>query len=277
MLALLEMFCLHPTPDHFEALPVAVKTILYTESKKFSLHPLTKTIHDLYQRAKSTMGKKLANGWRLSSKNTTSPWKMDILPTSTLLFRGQKTKNVLERKATYFAPEIGNANQYLPVQKPGVLSIYRPKAPLNLFRLDDLDNVNQLLRDTYKTNPVLYEVIRSMFLSKVLQIKITVNPLLKDTLIAKEEPIQFKRLVRYSLIKSDFIFANWLCQQGFHGYASGVMWMYEVGAIKESFPEEVMICDPVAHLSLVADINMNKQKNRFKLDEILETLPPRSV
>ena len=38
-----------------------------------------------------------------------------------------------------------------------------------------------------------------------------------------------------------------------------------------------MICDPVAHLSLVADINMNKQKNRFKLDEILETLPPRSV
>jgi hypothetical protein len=58
-----------------------------------------------------------------------------------------KDKVVLEKnKATYFGPTIHVANLYMRNHKNGFLNVYQTAAECRLFRLDDLDNVNRLLR-----------------------------------------------------------------------------------------------------------------------------------
>jgi hypothetical protein len=236
---------------------------------------LAKKVVEYHAAAKRLLGKKLPPHWRTHALDSTTHLVVDTVPEGTLLFRGQKTLSALpSQKATYFALEIGNANQYLPTAKKGVLSVYRTRAPLHLLRLDSLDNVNRMLRETYDSNRPVYDVVRSMFLSKLLQIKAEKDPKWRSVLFSgppEKEPVQFKRLVRNSVIKNDFVFANWLCRKGYQGYASGVMFLYEFGSLQESFPEEIMLCDPAAVLRVLRHTEMKKQKDRFALDRVLES------
>lgn len=276
----LSHFCRNPTELHFRKIPVVVKTALYHHAKAIIAGrvpngnlPLAKKVVEDYERYRKLLSFPVAPGWRSSALEVSTGFVMDTLPVSTLLFRGQKTRTPLPPKATYFALEIGNANQYLPTLKKGVLTIYKTTRPLRLFRLDSLDNINKLLKQTYTQDKPLYELVCSLFLGKVLRIKIDTDPTWHSKILARQDPIQFKRLVRNSIIKEDFRFSNWLCHQGYHGYSAGILCMYETGRLQENFPEEIMLCDPtVVGLEVVQTLERKKQKNRFFLDAILETL-----
>jgi len=279
----LRIFCRDPTLDHFQDLPLVYKTSLHDHARiivagrvKDGDTALAKKVVEYYAAAKRLLGKKLPAHWRTHALDPMTRFVVDIVPEGTLLFRGQKTLSALpSHKATYFALEIGNANQYLPTAKKGILSVYRTRAPLRLLRLDSLDNVNRMLIETYESDRPVYDVVRSMFFSKLLQIKAEKDPKWRSTLFSsppEKEPVQFQRLVRNSVIKNDFVFANWLCRKGYQGYASGVMFLYELGSLQESFPEEIMLCDPAAVLRAVQHTEMKKQKDRFALDRILESL-----
>ena len=274
----LDVFCSHPSQLNFEVLPVFYKKNLHNLSKMIvsgkikGNKELATTVITYYEKCKRTLGKIIPQSWRQNQVDTTNCLIMSIIPTQTLLFRGQKKNNVLQDRPTYFALEIGNANQYLPTSQKGLLSIYRTNHPLRLFRLDDLENVNKILRETFIQNPTVYQVIKSMFLSKILELKISNKEKCFQKIIKSRDPIQFNVLVRNSIIKNDFIFANWLCEQGYHGYSSGLMHIYEIGSLRKNFPEEVMICHPIGSLNLVQEIEMKKEKDRIKLDEILQNI-----
>jgi hypothetical protein len=85
------------------------------------------------------------------------------------------------------------------------------------------------------------------------------------------DPISFKKLVRNSIIKNDFLFSNWLCAHGFHGYSAGVMDMYIHMTLKKAFPEEIMLCDPTI-LQLCRTIETPRLKTREQLQDILQDL-----
>jgi hypothetical protein len=274
----LDVFCSDPSQLNFDALPVFYKKNLHDFSKKIvsgkikGNKVLATTVITFYEKCKRTLGKIISQSWRVNQVDTTNCLIMSIIPTQTLLFRGQKKKNVLQDRPTYFAFEIGNANQYLPSSQKGLLSIYETNQPLRLFQLDDLENVNKILRETFIKNPTVYQVIKSMFLSKILELKISNKEKCFQKIIKSRDPIQFNILVRNSIIKNDFIFANWLCEQGFDGYCSGLMHIYEVGSLRKSFPEELMICHPIGSVDVVQEIEMKKEKDRLKLDQILQNI-----
>jgi hypothetical protein len=274
----LDVFCSDPSQLSFDKLPVFYKKNLHDLSKKIVSGKvkgnkiLATTVVNFYEKCKRTLGKIIPQSWRQNQLDSTNCLIMSIIPSQTLLFRGQKKKNVLQDRPTYFALEIGNANQYLPASQKGLLSIYRTNHPLKLFRLDDLENVNKILRETFIQNPPVYQVIKSMFLSKILELKISNKEKCFQKIIKNRNPIQFNVLVRNSIIKNDFIFANWLCGQGYDGYCSGLMHIYEVGSLRKSFPEEVMICYPFGSVDVIQEIEMKKEKDRVKLDQILQNI-----
>lgn len=274
----LDEFCSHPSQYNFDILPVFYKKNLHSLSKKIVSGKIkgnkvfATTVINFYEKCKRTLGKILPQTWRTNQVDTTTCLVMSIIPSHTILFRGQKKKSALKDKPTYFAFEVGNANQYLPSHHKGLLSIYKTNQPLHLFRLDDLENVNKILRETFIQNPIVYQVITSMFLSKILELKISNKEKCFQKIIQSRDPIQFTILVRNSIIKNDFIFANWLCAQGYDGYCSGLMHIYEVGALRKSFPEEIMICHPIGCLDVIQEIEMKKEKDRLRLDQILQNI-----
>ena len=274
----LDVFCSNPSQLNFDVLPVFYKKNLHHLSKKIISDKmngnkvLATAVIGFYEKCKRTLGKIIAQDWRQNQIDTSTCLVMSIIPTQTLLFRGQKKKNVMQDRPTYFALEIGNANQYLPTSQKGLLSIYKTNQPLRLLRLDDLENVNKILRETFIQNPNVYQVIKSMFLSKILELKNSNKEKCFQKIIKSRDPIQFNILVRNSIIKNDFIFANWLCGQGFDGYCSGLMHIYEVGSLRKSFPEEIMICHPIGSVNVIQEIEMKKEKDRLKLDQILQNI-----
>jgi hypothetical protein len=184
----------------------------------------------------------------------------DSIPQGKLLFRASKDKVVLEKdRATYFGPTIHVANLYMRDYKNGFLNVYQTTAELKLFRLDHLDNVNRLLRESYaSSDKSLYKTIADMFVAGAS----TKSQKFKSY-IKSETPLQFKKLLRSSYIQSDFLFANWLCANGFQGYSAG-----RITVSTESFPalfhEEIMLCDPTAALRLVMEVPMKKKQQSFE-------------
>jgi len=274
----LDIFCSEPSQLNFDVLPVFYKKNLHDFSKKIvsgrtkGNKVLATMVIGFYKSCKRTLGKIIPQDWRQNQVDTKNCLIMSIVPTNTLLFRGSKKHNSIQDRPTYFALEIGNANQYLPTNQKGLLSIYKTNQALKLFRLDDLENVNKILRETFVSDAKVYPVIKSMFLSKILELKISNKEKCFQKIIRSQDPIQFNALVRNSIIKNDFIFANWLCEQGFHGYCSGLMHIYEVGSLRKNFPEEVMICHPIGNLEVMQEIEMKKEKDRIKLDQILQNI-----
>lgn len=272
---LISDFCKRPTKQKFNKLPQNVRDIFSQLSKetlhKNPGHMLSHRILAYYQNQTRPLGFVLPQYlWRIPAISSPKDYKYDKIPRDTLCYRGSKKSIQLKKNVpTYFALEIGNANQYLPVTKKGFLGIFRTIRPILLLRLDDLDNVNKILYRTFTSNISVYKYIKSMFLPPLLPF----YPNTYKKVILREEsedqPIQFKRLLRYSLCKNDFAFTTWLCSQGFNGYSAGVMDMLDfMGTITKSFPEEIVLCDPTSFLVHIKTITIKRLKNRDALQDL---------
>lgn len=268
-------FCAQPTRKKYELLDKEARELLYQysvqimRSEQEGDYRLANRILSYHDGTPLRMAVEVPHFWRRPHAKK-GGWVCDEIAVGTELYRAGKSSIPLQKnRPTYFALEIGNANQYLPVKKEGYLTVYRAAKALCLFRLDSVDNINRLLRHLHGLkNDTLYRVVLKMFYPPLLK---HYKTLYDTTILHETHPIQFKRLVRYSLISNDFLFANWLCQQGFEGYSAGVMHIYSgVGKTAAEFPEEVLLCDP-SRLTAVATFHTQKKKNREALDSLLDS------
>lgn len=271
----MEDFCKKPSKKGYDQLSPSIRNLFYQYSKKILQskykgdYRLANRICAYHDNKPLHMAVIVPDFWRKTSRQ--DDWDYDELNNDTFLYRAGKNPIVLENKPTYFAIEVGNANQYLPTKKNGHLVVFQLKKPIRLFRLDSLSNINRLLKQLYDTNQHdLYHVLVKMFSSPLLK---QYKKLYETTIQKETDPIQLSRLVRYSLIPNDFRFANWLCQNGFDGYSAGVMEIYVgVGRVAKEFPEEILLCDPQKILKVVGHVMTTRKTKRELLDTLLDNL-----
>ena len=194
----------------------------------------------------------------------TTKWEYTIVPKDTLLFRGTKKIPDEIDRATYYTQSIKTANIYLPTNKPGFMNVYKTLFDLKIFKLDSLHNANLLLKETFDDKSIvqksttggldmtLYDIIRLLYTGEYV-----VQP--KET-----KGHQIKRLIRNSSTKSDIIFSNWLCNNGFNGYEAGIM-KQKLG---HDFPAETMLCKPLRDIEAMEPTEMKKIKNDNVLKDI---------
>ncbi len=196
--------------------------------------------------------------------NEIGKWDYKILTKGTLLYRGTKELPTESNRATYYAPDIGTANEYIPTSKQGYLNVYKLKEDVMFLKLDSLNNANHLLSTLYTDTTVVY---------KTKTIDYTMYDLVRGIFTGflgfydDPEPLVLKKLLRYSVTKKDIIVANWLCAEGFNGYTAGKMKQKFASA----FPAEVMICKPSNVMELVSNIQMRKTKSKKILEKIVNT------
>lgn len=262
----MNVFCQAPSRKNFNKLSISEKNALYhvALSDIPKNQNLARRIIAYYEKKPLSLGVEVLN-WRTTTRH--GKYDYDIIPKATLLFRGSKSPIVLLKKATYFALEIANANQYLSVKKKSHLSMYKTKRSLKLFRLDSIHNINMLLSDLYTSNKTLYKIVYDMFMPVIIPLK---PKLMAGIVHNHNDPISFKKLVRNSIMKNDFLFSNWLCAHGFHGYSAGIMDIYIHMTLRKSFPEEIMLCDPSTVLQLCKTIETPRLKTREQLQDILQ-------
>ena len=189
-------------------------------------------------------------------------WDYEIIPKNTLLFRGTKKPQLNKNRATYFAPLIFTANEYLPTNKLGYLGIYKTIKDLKLFKFDSIKNINKLFERTFEDNNIkiyknkysFYEILRHIFTNEWV---------VKDT-----SPYKTKKIRRSSSTDYDILFSNWLCSQKFEGYVADIM-PQKLGS---GFPAEIMLCLPINSTQLIKDINMRKTKSKKVLNDILDEI-----
>jgi hypothetical protein len=268
----METFCKKPSKKGFQKLPLPIRQLFYQysqeilQSKRKGNFRLAHRICAYHENKPLRMAVIVPDFWRKTIRKADG-WEYDELSKDVALYRAGKKPIVLENQPTYFAIEVGNANQYLPTKKAGYLVVFQLKKQVRLFRLDSLSNINRLLRELYHSSPDLYEVVRKMFIPPLLK----QYKKLYETTVQKTDPLQLSRLIRYSLIPNDFRFANWLCQNGFDGYSAGVMDIYVgMGRVAKEFPEEVLLCDPPSVLHTVGQIQTTKKTSRDALDSLLD-------
>jgi hypothetical protein len=257
--AIIKKFCANPSFTNFKLLPLDVRELTVSMSREALQKKKTNMMASMIIKYNILFHH---SDWRRSLPivDTQSGRTYDIVSKGKLLFRASKDRVVLEKdRATYFGPTIHIANLYMRDHKNGFLNIYQTTAELKLFRLDNLDNVNRLLRESYaSSDKSLYKTIADMFVAGVS----TKSQKLK-TYIQSENPLQFKKLLRSSLTESDFRFANWLCANGFQGYSAG-----RITVSTESFPREfhgeIMLCDPTTALQLVMEVQMKQKQQSFE-------------
>jgi len=272
----IQRYCSSPSLQNFEALSFSIRKEMVSLSRtalktKGANHKLASLILGHYKALDKVMGKPVHPSWRHPVLDK-SGYVCDVIPVGTAVFRASKDKDVLKNRATYFALEIGNANQYLPSSKKGFLAAYQTTKELRLFRLDHLENANRLLRETYRLpDKTMYVMIKGLFIGPIAEAYFSKRKDLRDAIVQSDDPLQLKTLVRSSIIKNDFLFSGWLCSQGYEGYSGGLMKMMVVGNLKDAFPEEIMLCDPTRDLRRVAEIQIKKQDSRSALDTLLES------
>lgn len=268
----MEEFCARPTRVKYGHLDKTVQDLLYKYAKQIMQsgkrgdYRLANRIMSYHDSTPLRMSVVVPTWWR--QRVLYEGWVCDDIPAGSCVFRASKTESqLLPTQPTYFAMEAGNANQYLPSKKKGCLGIFHTKA-LRLFRLDDVHNINRLLNRLYKEEEVLYRVVLKMFYPPLLE---HYKGLYDSTIHRQTHPIQFKRLIRYSLISNDFVFSNWLCKQGFDGYSAGVMDTYiGAGRVGAQFPEEVLLCKPSQSLHLCKVLHTQRKNTREALDALLD-------
>lgn len=265
-------FCACPLRKRYNELGTEVKQKLYAYSLKIMRSELRGDYRMAHRIISYHEGKPLEmavvvpTGWRTSRK--VKGWVCDEIAAGVEFYRAGKS--LTEKRPTYFALEVGNANQYLPTKKEGCLTVYRSMGRLRLFQLDNVNNINRLLLQLHKSKEDhLYRVVLTMFYPPLIK---NYKKLYESTILQETHPVQFKRLVRYSLISNDFVFANWLCQEGFQGYSAGVMDIYSgAGRVRAQFPEEVLLCDPLSVLEVVSTFSTKRKSSRESLDALLDS------
>ena len=171
--------------------------------------------------------------WRKDRHIDVDGWEYDIIPEGTILFRGDDSKYGFHKRATYYTPLFKVSNMYINKTKKGYIQVLSTTKDLKTFRIDSLNNINKILQLTYNENKKLYRILLGFF-GQGKHVKDNSLPL----------PPHVERIGRVSSPKEDFVFANWLCDNGFQGYSAG--FIISLG----SFPDEVMICDGLGVLRL---------------------------
>ena len=165
----------------------------------------------------------------------------------------------------------------MPTQKQGFMGIYKTNKPLRMFRLDNLANINNLLTYFFTIdNKTMYNIVKEMFYSPLFDVYTEQRKSIIEQEETDNQPLQFKKLYRYSITKIDFKFANWLCNEGYNGYTAGIMRTFK-GVTKDSrFPEEIMLCTPLDDVEIIQEIRL-KKTNRDKLDDILLDIKNKNI
>lgn len=193
------------------------------------------------------------------------------------LFRGNKTKTELKNRETYFAPWHGTTINYIPKKGTGYMEIYKLKNKnLKLFDLSNVENMNRLLRETFH-NKEDYTLIKNITMGKTVMATLEASLYPHLTRFAKyfsqlqtqNQPYQFKRLLRTSIIKEDFKFGQWLCKRNFDGYAARDMYdSRDFPPLKiPTFPAEIMLCTPKNDVELVKRITTMRYKTITEMQE----------
>ena len=153
--------------------------------------------------------------------------------------------------------------------RKGLMGIYKTNKTLRMFRLDNLDNINNLLTYFFTiNNKTMYNTVKEMFYTPLFDVYTEQRKSIIEQEETDNQPLQFKKLYRYSITKIDFKFANWLCNEGYNGYTAGIMRTFK-GVTKDNpFPEEIMLCTPLDDVEIIQE-NRLKKTNRDKLDDIL--------
>ena len=222
------------------------------------------------------------NKWRSSIKE--DKYYYDIVKKDTIVFRGSgKNLELQKDKPTYFALEYYDSTTYINFgtrlkkdnkSKDNFLVGLVTK-PLKLFKLDSLENINYLLMESFQNNKDLYEAIIRMFMRESTIFKYRMHTNLKPSselsqIETKTRPFLFNHLYRVSVAKYDFIFVNWLCQNGFNGYSTGILDTIDFPSGKVSeFHAEMVICDPLSFIQIIDTINITKPKDTIALQNIL--------
>jgi len=225
--------------------------------------------------------------WRTSIKE--GKYHYDILQPNTLVFRGSgKHLELVKDKPTYFALEFYDSTTYVTfgtrikkTQKPkdnflvGILI-----KPIQLFKVDSLDNINLLLRESFNKEKDLYEAVVQMFMSQSDLLKYRMHPTLPTPFFLEQiesatKPFQFRKLYRFSAASHDFMFVNWLCKHGFQGYSAGNFETYSRFVDRDKtglFHAEIVICDPLSYVHVLGTVHIEKPKTMQALQNILINL-----
>jgi hypothetical protein len=194
-------------------------------------------------------------------------WEYIIIPKGTLLYRGGDDSLLKPTdRATYYTNNIDTANIYLPLNKQGLLGIYKVKEDIMLFKLDSIDNANNLLSVLHSDKTIVYK-----HKTKLFTIEETLYDIVRKIYTGQftdkpdNEPLVLRRLYRDSVTNKDFIFANWLCKEGFNGYNADEM---RQRLVKTKFPAEVMLCNPTKVLEVTDYIKMRRTKSKKILEKI---------
>ena len=251
MLKHIKNFCSSPTKNYWEKISPNIREI-FTDTARWCINK---------DRGDIVVAKKILS---LSEKD----WEYITLPKGYRLFRGSKFEVDLKNRATYFTRSVITANLYVPSNKRGYLTVYELNKSIKLFKLDSLYNANRLLKETRsnktllkpaKQSPILpYDVIKKVYKRHVSE---------------KDETAPFlTRLLRQSTIRSDIIFSNWLCEQGFSGYHADMT--YQSWDRSITFPSEIMLCNPKNDLTVIKEINRSKTKSPKVLRKLQEEYNP---
>jgi hypothetical protein len=144
---------------------------------------------------------------------------------------------------------LGVANRYLNFTQDSYLQVATVMKDMHLLRLDSVDNVNRLLKETWITDREIYNSLKSMFLTTRKDEK---------EFMQANIPEQKTKLSRTSGPENDYIFLKWLCEQGFEGYSAGEM----------SFHQELTICDPSSSLKLDMVFHITKIVHQTDMDRL---------
>jgi len=197
-------------------------------------------------------------------------WEYTMIHKGSLLYRGSKMIPTEYNRATYYAPDINTANEYLPTNKEGYMNIYRVKKDIMLFKLDSLSNANKLLETLFPDKDIVYKACikgKNRHECDDYTMYDIVKNIYSGIQIKKDlKPAVLKSLIRYSMTAKDIVFSNWLCGIGIKGYSAGTM----RAALGAKFHAEVMLCEPGNMVELIEQIKMKKTKSKKILKKIAD-------
>ena len=125
---------------------------------------------------------------------------------------------------------------------------------LRLLDISDVRTINTLLRNNFNDKEK-YKLLKKVFIKDNILASYELygqNFPKKDLFTQFEtesQPWQLKKPLRNSVKKYDFMFANYLCENGFDGYVAERM---------DGFHDEIMLCNPKKDLELLKEIHRTK-------------------